>query len=125
VATIASVMLNPQISTRVIERQHGIPRSTVNRILKTFKFHPYHINLTQQLGWEDFQRQVRFCNCAGGQIQRNRAFVENLLFSDEATFNNRGQDNRYNCHYYSDVNPQRGLTSVNPQEIKNSKDSGQ
>jgi len=32
VATIASVTLNSQISTRVIERQHGIPRSTVNRI---------------------------------------------------------------------------------------------
>jgi len=46
VATIASVMLNPQISTRVIERQHGIPRSTANRILRSFKFHPYHINLT-------------------------------------------------------------------------------
>jgi len=40
VATIASVMLNSQISTRLIEK-HGIPRSTANRILKTFKFHPY------------------------------------------------------------------------------------
>jgi len=105
VATIASVMLNPQISTRVIERQYDIPRSTANRILRTFKFHPYHINLTQQLGGEDFQRRVRFCNWARGQIQRNPAFVENLLFTDEATFNNRGQVNRHNCHYYSDVNP--------------------
>jgi len=57
VATIASVMLNPQISTRV-ERQHSILRSTANRILRTFKFHSYPINLTQQLGGEDFQRQV-------------------------------------------------------------------
>jgi len=73
--------------------------------LRTFKFHPYHINLTQQLGEEDFQRRVRFCNWARGQIQRNPAFVENLLFSNKATFNNRGQVNRHNCHYYSDVNP--------------------
>jgi len=35
VATIASVMLNLQISTRIIERQHGVPRSTTNRILRT------------------------------------------------------------------------------------------
>jgi len=56
VAIIASVMLNPQISTKIVERQHGIPRSTANRILRTFKFHLYHINLTQQLGREDFQR---------------------------------------------------------------------
>jgi len=45
---------------------------------------------------------MRFCNWIRGQ--RNPAFVENLLFSDETTFNNRGQVNRYNCHYYSDVN---------------------
>jgi len=55
-ATIASVMLNPQISTKVIEKQHGIPRPTADRILRTFQFHPYHINLTQQLEGENFQR---------------------------------------------------------------------
>jgi len=64
VVTIASIMLNSQISTRVIERQHGIPRLITNRILRTFKFHFYHINLTQQLGGKDFQRRVRFCNWA-------------------------------------------------------------
>jgi len=99
------VMLNPQIFTRVIERQHGIPRSTTNRILRTFKFHPYHINLTQRLEGKDFQRRVQFCNWTQGQIQRNLAFVENLLFSDEATFNNSGQVNRHNCYYYLVVNP--------------------
>jgi len=53
VAIIASVMLNPQISIMVIERQHGISKSTANRILRTFKFYPYHIHLTQQLRGED------------------------------------------------------------------------
>jgi len=105
VTIIASVMLNPQISTRSIERQHGVSRSTANKILRTFKFHFYHINLTQQLGGEDFQRRMRFCNWARGKIQRNIAFVENLFFSDKATFNNKEQVNGYNCHYYSDVNP--------------------
>jgi len=72
--------------------------------LKIFKFHLYHINLTQ-LGGEDFLHRVRFCNWAQGQIQRNPAFVKNLFFSDEAIFNNRRQVNQHNCHYYSDVNP--------------------
>jgi len=31
--------------------------------------------------------------------------MENLLFSDEATFNIRVHVNWHNCHYYSDVNP--------------------
>lgn len=81
-----------------------VPRSTTNRILRTFKFHPYHINLTQQLEREDFQRRVRFCNCAQDQIQRNSALWK-IAFLDEATFNNGGQVNRHDCHYYSDVNP--------------------
>jgi len=42
VATFASVMINPQISTRIIERQYDIQKSTVNRILRIFKFYPYH-----------------------------------------------------------------------------------
>jgi len=33
--------------------------------------------------------------------------VKNLFFWDEATFNNREQVNRHNCHYYSNVNPHR------------------
>jgi len=46
VATIASVMLNLQISTSVIERQHDIPRLTANRILRTFKFKRTFIPIT-------------------------------------------------------------------------------
>lgn len=41
-----AAVLNPQISTRQIERQHGISKSTANRILKINRFHPYHIHLT-------------------------------------------------------------------------------
>jgi len=60
VTSYCYVMLNPQISTRVIERQYNILRSTANRILKTFKFHPYHINLTQQLEREIFNVECDF-----------------------------------------------------------------
>lgn len=58
---IDAVALNPQISTRQIERQYGISKSTANRVLKLNKFHPYHIHLTQQEE-RDYQRRVRFCN---------------------------------------------------------------
>lgn len=44
-----AAVLNLQISTRQIERQHGISKSTANRILKINRFHPYHIHLTHQL----------------------------------------------------------------------------
>lgn len=74
-------------------------------MLKLNKFHPYHIHLTQQLEERDYQRRVRFCNWARDQIQQNPRFIADTLFSDEATFCNRGGVNRHNCHYYSDANP--------------------
>lgn len=43
---LSATVLNPQISTRQIERQHGISKSIANRILIINKFHPYYIHLT-------------------------------------------------------------------------------
>lgn len=100
-----AAVLNPQISTRQIERQHGISKSTANRILKINRFHPYHIHLTHQLEPRDFERRLQFCNWALNQIQRNPHFIAEMLSSDEATFGNRGGVNRHNSHYYSDQNP--------------------
>ncbi|EZA58494.1 hypothetical protein X777_01115 [Ooceraea biroi] len=57
---MSAVSINLHISTRKIEQQHGIPKSTANRILKTNKFHPYYIHLTQHLEQRDFQRRLRF-----------------------------------------------------------------
>jgi len=41
----AMVHANPQISSRQIERESGISKSSVLRILAEYKFHPYHISL--------------------------------------------------------------------------------
>ncbi|EFN60256.1 hypothetical protein EAG_00437, partial [Camponotus floridanus] len=105
VTVLAAATVNPQISTRQIEKDHGIPKSTANRIFKSNKFHPYHIHMTQKLEEGDFPRRLGFCNWMQGQIDANPAFDEQVLFSDEATFTNRGDVNRHNCHYYSDINP--------------------
>ncbi|EFN90071.1 hypothetical protein EAI_17378, partial [Harpegnathos saltator] len=59
---LSAAVLNPQISTRQIERQHGISKLTANRILKINRFHPYHIHLTQKLEQRDFERRLQFCN---------------------------------------------------------------
>ncbi|KYN16673.1 hypothetical protein ALC57_11062, partial [Trachymyrmex cornetzi] len=94
VTVIAATTLNPHVSTRQIERHilHKVPQST------------YHIQLVHTLVEGDFARRLAFCNWMQAQAQANPAF-EMVLFSDEATFINRGGVNRHNCHYYSDVNP--------------------
>lgn len=114
VVTLAVVTMNPHTSTRKIEQQHGICRATANRIFRFHKFHPYHIHLTQTLEQGDFNRRLQFCNWAINQSRNDRSFFSNMLFSDEANFNNEGGVNRHNCHYYSNVNP-HWQRNVHPQ----------
>ncbi|EFN87566.1 hypothetical protein EAI_04278, partial [Harpegnathos saltator] len=85
--------------------EHGISKSTANRIFKINRFHPYHIHLTQKLEQRDFEQRLQFYNWALNQIRRNPHFIAEILFSDEATFGNKGDVNRHNYHYYSDQNP--------------------
>lgn len=105
VAILAIIHLDPQISTRQIEREMGIPRSTVNRILISLNYHPYHIVFTQALQPHHMEMRVNFCQWALQMNQNDPNFFRYVLFSDEAKFNSDGQLNRHNCHYYSDVNP--------------------
>lgn len=102
---LAAVAVNPHISTRQLARSSGISQSSILRILHRHKFHPYHVSLHQELHGDDFQNRVDFCNWAEEQINNNRDFVSTILFSDEASFTNRGQVNRHNLHYWAEENP--------------------
>lgn len=105
VTILASVHLDPHISTRQIEREIGIPRATVSRILRTLHYHPYHITLVQELRENHIQRRIEFCQWALQMIENDPDFFKYVLFSDEAKFYSDGRLNRHNCHYWSDVNP--------------------
>ncbi|OXU29200.1 hypothetical protein TSAR_003541 [Trichomalopsis sarcophagae] len=96
---LAVIHLNPHISSREIERQHGVLKSTVLKILKAQRYHAYHITLIQELTLRYFAQRLQFCQWALPELF---TFV---MFSDEATFKNTGELNRHNCHYWSDVNP--------------------
>lgn len=102
---LAYVHLDPHTSDRIIEREIGIPRETVRRILKKNKIHAYHITLVHALTPRDMQQRMVFCNWALERMQEDPNFFRYVMFSDEATFKNNGELNRHNCHYYSDVNP--------------------
>ena len=58
VAVIAAVNVNPHVSTREISHDSGISQSSVSRILRRHKYHPFHISLHQQLHGDDFQNRV-------------------------------------------------------------------
>lgn len=101
----AMIHLDPYISSRQIEREVGLPQRTVIRILKSQKFHSYHITLTQQLNVNDYALRINFCQWAMQMIHQEENFFRYVLFSDEATFKSNGQLNRHNCHYWCDENP--------------------
>lgn len=102
---LAAIHLDRHTSSRIMARELGIPRTTILRILKKVKYHPYHITLTQALSIDDMQLRVQFCLWAQQMIRADPNFFYYVMFSDESTFKNNGELNRHNCHYWSDVNP--------------------
>ncbi|XP_050307004.1 uncharacterized protein LOC126743817 [Anthonomus grandis grandis] len=105
VNVLASVEINPQISTREISRDLGIPQSTVHRILRTHRLHPYHINLHQALSPPDFDQRLDFCHWLLSMIAENPQFLSTVLRTDEATFNSNGHLNLHNMHFWARNNP--------------------
>lgn len=102
---MVAVVENPHASTRQLSRDLEISRSSVRRILKKHKFHPFHVQLHQELEGADFQNRMNFCLWIQQQLNLDDNFAENILFSDESTFHRNGFVNTHNFHYYSDENP--------------------
>lgn len=96
---------NPHVSTREIAAETVISQSSVNRIILKHKFHPYHLNLHQELYGNDFANRVAFCIQMNGMIDEDYDTLNKILFTDEATFKNNGSVNKHNMHYYAIENP--------------------
>jgi len=56
-----SFVENPHLSMHKANQQHDISRMTVQRILKKIKFHPYKINVVQELNEDNFDCRTKFC----------------------------------------------------------------
>lgn len=52
--------LNPHISIRELQRNLGIPYAIMWRILQRYKFHLYHITLTQDVNKNDIGLRKQF-----------------------------------------------------------------
>jgi hypothetical protein len=97
---------NPHISTRQISTETGISQFSVGKILKNREYHPFHVELHQELHGDDFENRLTFCRWAEGQIAENENLFKNVMFTDECNFNNDGHVNKHNMHYWAVENPQ-------------------
>lgn len=96
---------DPHSSTRQLASNHDVSKGSIHRILKKEKQHPYKPILVQALSEDDFDRRVEFCEYMMERCNNEADFVNNIIFSDEATFYLNGTVNRHNCRYWSDSNP--------------------
>lgn len=99
---ILSAVENPHCTVRGLSRDFGIGKSSVSNIFKKVKYHPYKVRLIHELAEDDFDRRTEFCEY---MMNQNNNFIDNVLFSDEATFYLNGHVNRQNTRYWSDENP--------------------
>jgi len=71
---------------------------------KKNKWHSYKLHLFQELSEDDFDRFVQFCDLIMEMLNNDPLFLDDIVFSDEATFELTGNINRHNCRYWSDIN---------------------
>ncbi|EZA54309.1 hypothetical protein X777_06139 [Ooceraea biroi] len=99
---LESAELNPRDSLRRRERNSGVSCTSIWRIFRQNKFHPYRMSLYQALNNNDFYQRLAFCNWIR---QQPPDFHHKILFCDECTFKSVGSVNTWNCRHWSQVNP--------------------
>jgi hypothetical protein len=86
---------NPHVGQMELARQIGISKSSVGRILRANKFHPYHLTLVvEQLKPADFPNRIQFSHFMQERLNVDGNFLDKVLFSDESRFSNNGEVNR-------------------------------
>lgn len=96
---------DPSASVRTISRHLDIPRTTVHRVLKKYRLHPYHLQRVQTLQPSDFAQRVVFCRRMLQMIREDPHFFNKILWSDESACGRDGYLNLHNLHSWQLVNP--------------------
>lgn len=102
---LQSFVEDPNTSLRRVSLRHEISLGSASKIMKMNKWHPYKIVLLQELSEDDFDRRIEFSEIMMGKIDDDPLLINNIVFSDEATFELHGNVNRQNMRYWSDINP--------------------
>lgn len=96
---------NPKSSLRRAANTLNICHTSVHRILKKYKYHPYKIKIVQQLNGNDFAARIAFAEEMLYKIEDSNDYLRHLMFSDEAHFHLHGGVNKHNCRYWASINP--------------------
>lgn len=101
---------SPRKSVRRASAELDLPKTSVHRILKDERMHPYRLHILHELFEEDLAARRAFAEEMLEVISDDDSFLNQLLFSDEAVFHLSGHVNRHNCVYWSTDNPSHTAT---------------
>ncbi|XP_066141312.1 uncharacterized protein [Euwallacea fornicatus] len=104
-AILNRVEEDPRISTRRLQDNLAVPKSTIHEVLKEELLYPFHIQKVQDLLPIDLGSRLAFCHFIQNQQVHNPNFSKKILFTDEACFSRSGITNVHNEHVYSNENP--------------------
>jgi len=97
--------VDPQTSIPKVSRLTNISIGSVHKTLRQNNFFPYKIQHFQELGEDDYDRRIQFCELMTERINAQPNFLKNICFSDEASFFLNGFVNKHNCRYWDNTNP--------------------
>lgn len=96
----------PTSSERAAANELSISQSSIHRVLSSAGFHPYKLQIMQELYDEDKEERKAFATVELERVAApHRHHIEHIIFSDEAHFYLHGQVNRHNCRYWANKNP--------------------
>jgi hypothetical protein len=109
-ANIAAVRVSVERSPRRSAHHHAstlrLSDRSVRRILHLdCKFHPYKIQVVQELKERDLVARTQYCREMLARMEDDEDFIHNLFMSDEAHFHLSGFVNKQNFRYWAIENP--------------------
>lgn len=101
-----SCVRSPKKSIARRSLELGMAKTTVQNILhKRLKLHAYKIQLKHEIKPADKPKRVDFAVQMLSKIDDDENYLDNILFSDEATFHISGCVNRHNCRIWGNQQP--------------------
>ena len=83
----------------------NIKKTSLYKVIKTEKFHPYKIQVLQQLNQNDRTLRKSFAQEELYRIRHDSSHLSSMVFSDEAHFQFEGKTNKQNFRWWSRNNP--------------------
>ncbi|XP_050511562.1 uncharacterized protein LOC126887788 isoform X2 [Diabrotica virgifera virgifera] len=107
IEVLGNFTIEPIASTRQVSAMTGLSHESVRKVLKLHNFHPYKTQILQELGDDDPDRRIEFCELMTERIRVEPRWLKNICSTDECTFMLNGNVNKQNCRYWSDANAHR------------------